>query len=508
MTKTRSPNLTLQQKTRIKRTSPPPSRHTGQRQIQLPDYLQRIIPVWRNPEWMDARWWRAVVQQQPVAVVCRETLVANMTSLEWKIEPRDSNQRDELKEEIKYYSKFLEYTGGYDYQEILEWVLKDALDLSFGGAVELGWEGDTPPTENNDSRLLWVEPLDGGTLFPTLDTTYPYGQIVMEAVGAEVYFPKYAISRIYMSPKTEIKRKGWGMAPPEKIYLALQLIGRGDVYYANLLLDTPQVGILDLGDIDETSAKEWIKSWQGLLNGIDPFKIPVLYEHEKPATFINFTSPPADIMFDRAMLQYSALVASGYGMSLSDIGVGGASSGGDTLAGSIRQERRTRRTGFARLKNKTRMFWNKMLPPDLELKYTDLDDEMAVAIGRARLASATALGIDIDRGIISPQEARLQLIADGLISISIPEKLPKDAVPQSQNPTGERPGMLGKPIAPSQGGYGEIRGQLFDKLMEEVPEFREIMESIEERLPTMDLNTKTEVLAEIDNVLDATLIET
>jgi hypothetical protein len=161
---------------------------------------------------------------------------------------------------------------------------------------------------------LWVEPLDGGTLFPTLDTTYPYGQIVMEAVGAEVYFPKYAISRIYMSPKTEIKRKGWGMAPPEKIFLALQLIGRGDAYYANLLLDTPQVGILDLEDIDETS-KGMDKSWQGLLNGIDPFKIPVLYEHEKPATFINFTSPPADIMFDRAMLQYSALVASGYGMT-------------------------------------------------------------------------------------------------------------------------------------------------------------------------------------------------
>src|SRR3989337_4576119 len=147
MTKTRSANLALQNKARIKRTPPTPSRHPHQRNIQLPDYLQRILPAWRNPEWMEARYWRAAVQQQPVAVVCRETLISNLVSLEWKIEPRDSTQRDELKEDIKYYSRFFENTGDYDYQDILEWVLKDTLDLPFGGAAELGWEGDTPPTE-------------------------------------------------------------------------------------------------------------------------------------------------------------------------------------------------------------------------------------------------------------------------------------------------------------------------------------------------------------------------
>jgi hypothetical protein len=512
----RSPNLQL--KARIKHTAPAPSRHPHQRQLALPDYLYRVLPAWRNPEWLEASAWRAAVQQQPVAVTCRETLISNMVSLDWKIEPRESDQRDELKEDIDYYTKFFEYTGDYDYQELLEWVLKDALDLPFGGAVELGWENDTPPSETSNSKLLWIEPLDGGTLYPTLDTDYPVGQILREYITSEVYFPKYAISRVYCSPKTDIRRKGWGMAPPEQIFLALQLINRGDLYYANLLLDTPEVGILDLGDIDAVSAKQWVESWQNLLRGVDPFKIPVLYEHEKPAQFISFTRSPTEITFNNTILHYTALVTSGYGMSLSDIGMQVSSSGGETLAGSIRQERRTRKTGFARIKNKTRLFWNRMLPPSLEWKYTDIDDELAVALGRARLATATALGLIADKGMISPQEGRLQLISDGLMDISMPEELPEDAKPvferQFENsPFGggqsqERPGLLGKPIAPSQGGYGESKAELYDRLMDEVPEFRSTMEDLEQVFPTLDLNAKSEVTEQVNALLDAILVDT
>ena len=57
-------------------------------------------------------------------------------------------------------------------------------------------------------------------------------------------------------------------------------------------------------------------------------------------------------MFDRVTVKYAAIVAAGYGISLSDIGIQVTASGGETLAGSIRQERRTRKTGFARFKKK------------------------------------------------------------------------------------------------------------------------------------------------------------
>jgi hypothetical protein len=65
--------------------------------------------------------------------------------------------------------------------------------------------------------------------------------------------------------------------------------------------------------------------------------------------------------------------------------------------------------------------------------------------------------------IFTPEEARQQTVADGLISISIPEKVPEGAFDElnpPQNGMNERPSMLGKPIAPSQGGYGEVKSEL------------------------------------------------
>lgn len=445
-----------------------PTKKQGQRSVNLPLYLDRYVPAWSSPEWLDANVWRKIVANQPLAVICRDTLIANITALDWKIEPVDSNMRDEVREDIKYYEKFFQYTGDYDYVDILEWICKDALDIPFGGVLEIGRENDEP-----NGKILWIELLDGGTCFPTLNANLPVGQRVPELSISPVYFPKYAVNRLYYSPRTEIRRKGWGMPPPEKIYLALELLNRGDKYYAHLLLDTPEVGILDLADMEKTSAEEWVQSWRELLNGIDPFKIPVLYEHEKPATFISFNRSPAELMFDKATMKYAAILAAGYGMSLSDIGMQVASSGGETLAGSIRQERRTRRTGLALLKKKVKAFFDRMLPNTLEFSFIDLDDELSVARSRARLGDSQAWSLFIENKVFTPQEARLQAIADGIVTISIPEEYPEDAnAPQAKNPVPNKRDYMGNPVPPSLGGQGEVR--LSDAFTREVDKYVEV----------------------------------
>lgn len=486
---------------RTKTIAPRQSREKGQRSLQLPDVFTRVLPQWRTPEWAEAGFWRQAVRDQPVASLCRDTLIANLISLDWKIEPRDSTERDEHKEDITYYTDFFEWDGKQDYTQMIEWIGGDALDIPFGAGMELGWERDEPR-----SKLLWKIPIDGSTLFPTLNDDWPVGQSLRERWIDAVYFPSHAINRLYYSPRREIKREGWGCAPPEKIYLALVLLSRGDYYYANLLLDTPEVGILDLGDIDEESAKEWIKSWQDLLGGIDPFKIPVLYQHEKPAQFISFTRSPTEILFNNTVTRYAAFVCAGYGISLSDIGLQAVSAGGETLAGTIRQERRARRTGLALLKKKQTLFFNRMLPPYLRFQFIDLDDELSVALGRARLANATAWAQLISDGVFSPSEARQQTMADGLTSISIPEEPPEDAVPSYER-ISERPSMLGRPVAPTAGGEGEVRkGGLtrldrFDYFMDNVPEFREVVEGLEEKWDEFDLNTKTVVKEQMEDIL-------
>lgn len=445
---------------------PYPSRHKGQRSLDEPLYLIRpFFQNWSSPTWVTSEVWRNIVRSQQVCLICRETLIGNILSLDWKIEPRDSTQRDELKQDIDYYTKFFEYTGDFDWSTLVEWVVTDLLDLPFGSGVEMGREGDS-----EDGKLLWLELLDGGTLYPTLNSEWPVAQYVPESGINPVVFPKRAINRVYMSPRTEIKRKGWGMAPPEKIWVALNLISTGDTYYAKLLLDTPDAGILDLIDMEKEAAKEWVDGWKKLLSGVDPQKIPVLYEHTNPASWIPFTRNPTDIQYDAAIGRYSAIITAGYGMSLSDIGLtAGGQNGGNTMAGNIREERRSKRNGYARLKRKIEGFINRMIPSTLRFRFIDMDDELMVALGRARLASATAWGALVSANLFTEEEGRNQTIADGLLSISVPESLPpelKKKIEQkqqmfAQGPTGpngkpaERPSMLGKPVSPSSGGWGE-----------------------------------------------------
>jgi hypothetical protein len=448
---------------KVKTTLPVPSKEKGQRSIDLPLYLTRYVPLWGNPGWMDGKLWREVVKRQPIAMDCRETLIANLVALDWKIEPKDSTQRDENKKEIEYYTNFFTNTQELDYTELIEWLCTDLLDIPFGCGAEVIREGDDPK-----GRVVSLIPLDGATLFPTQNAKYPVGQFVAESSANQtVYFPKHAINRMYISPRPDIKREGWGLAPPEKIYLALEMLNRGDYYYANLLIDTPAAGILDLGDMAKDSAEEWVKAWRKMLTGIDPFKIPVLYEHNNAVDWIPFTKNPAELMFDKAIARYGALVAAGYGMSLSDLGISVGVSGGETLAGSIRDERKTRKTGFARIKKKVQYWFDRLLPEYLGFHFIDLDDELNVALGRARLAHSTAGGQFISMGVFSAEEWRQQTIADGLVTISVPEKLPPELknIPQTGG-ANERPGQLGNPVPVSGGGHGEVKQA--DVLMSEI----------------------------------------
>lgn len=434
----------------------PPTKNPGQRSMGYEDaYLAKFIPSWYRPPTYDGNAWRAVVEAQPVATTCKESLIASVLSLDWKITVKYSEMREDLQATVKYYTRLFEKTGyglDMDYSSHIEWISSDLLDTPFGGAAEVGRKDDSPM-----GRVQWVEPLDSATLYPTLNSDFP---VIQMYAGNQIAFPRHAIARSYLSPRTRIEFKGWGMSPPEKAYLALNMLARGDTYYANLLLDIPTTGILDLGDMEKESALEWVQAYQALLSngGNSSFKVPVLYEHQNDIKFVPFGKVPNDIMFDRISLKYASLVTAAYGVSLSDIGISTSSNGGDTMAGSIRGERKTRKTGFARLKKKLQFYFNSILPPTLEFRFIDYDDEANVALGRARLATSTAFKLLAEGGFITPDEGRQQIIADGIMTINMGEKAP--GVPKVQSKPVAQPNIgdtIGKPVPVSMGGHGEIK---------------------------------------------------
>ena len=423
---------------------------------QIEPYFSRYVPYWGVPQWLDGRLWRNIVRSQPVLVICENFIRDTMLSMDWQIIARDSEKRTQYDADIKYYTEGILKDFGFTYTDLVEWIVQDLYELPFGSGVEIGRQNDYP-----HGKVLWLEPLDGTTLFPTLNEEWPVMQRLWEGLSfGPVFFPAHAINRVRLSPRTEILRKGWGMAPPEKIYLALEMLSRGDQYYANLLLDTPPAGILDLGDMEKQSALAWINSFRNLMNGIDAFKIPVLYEHNTKVDFIPFGKNPNDVMFDRISLKYAAICASAYGITLSDIGLEhGAEGGGSSLSGAVRDERKTKQTGKAVAKRKFKEFFDAIVPPYLSFRYIDVDEEQSIATGRARLATSTAFHTMLVDGWVSPSEVRLQAIADGLFTVPIPEAIPPDAVPQVTTPGFKEAGtkQVGTQNVPvSSGGQGDV----------------------------------------------------
>src|SRR4030065_826962 len=96
---------------RTKTTYPETTREKGQRSLDLPLYLDRIVPIYAQPQWWEANAWRNIVSNQPFAIICRDTLISLLLALDWSIQPRDSTLRDELKSEIDYYTRFISDTG-------------------------------------------------------------------------------------------------------------------------------------------------------------------------------------------------------------------------------------------------------------------------------------------------------------------------------------------------------------------------------------------------------------
>ncbi len=453
MTRRKQPSQTIKVETRDGQVTAPGG---------LANYFVRSIPIWNPPAWQEAATWRSFVEKQPIAAICRDRIADHLNSLDWAIVARDSEKRDELKPKIKHYTKLFERGNAYyydlDFSSHIEWLVKDLFTLPFGTASEIG------RLDNDDNgKVVWVRPLDAGTLSPTLNFDYPVMQVTPNTGLRPVFLGRKFVSRVFLSPRTEIRREGWGYAPPERIWRAIEMMYAGDNYYSQLLLNTPEAGILDMADVSETSAKEWVKSLADILLGISPLKIPVLYGHEKPATWIPFGKPPSEIMYDTTTMKYAAILCAGYGLTLSDIGFPTSSSGGDTLAGTIRNERVSSSSGKSTAKKKTKSYWDKILPDSLAFTWIDYDDERNVSKGRARLASAQASQIWVNTRTFLPSETRRQAIADGLVSIDVPEEVdPNDpeftALQEAQNPfgaVGSKTKTLGSPVPASSGGQGE-----------------------------------------------------
>lgn len=190
----------------------PSQQMEGMRAIDLPTYLARIIPAYGHPGWLEATRWRSLVRNQPLAIVCRDTLLDHIKALEWDIVPADTEEsgNKEIKRAIQYYADLFENAEG-DFDQYIDLMGQDLMDLPFGAASEIGREND-----EDTGPVIWINHVDGATLLPSYDPDYPVIQSVPGMIGQAIAFPKHAIDRIMYAPRPELRRKGWAMAPPRR----------------------------------------------------------------------------------------------------------------------------------------------------------------------------------------------------------------------------------------------------------------------------------------------------
>lgn len=429
-----------------------------QKSLELESAITRVVPPWKTPDWLGAEQWRRAVRAQPVAIVCREKLVNHLQVSDWEVIATDPEEQDTLAFEVDYYTDVLNGKwDGVEFDTLWELMWQDILDLPIGGNMEIvRWPlGQGPISRPNPKghpyKLVFV---DGATLKPTYDPVWFMAQQIRGVVSKPrvVLFNKQEMARIVLTARPEIGRKGYGMPPPEKVYLALSLLYRGDTYYANLLLDTPEAGVLDLMDMTQKDAREWVSKFSTLLSGIDPFKIAVGYQHDKPWQWLPFGRPPTELMFSDVTLKYSRVMAAGYWLTLSDIGL--EPRGSKTLAGEIRSERAAKQSGFGMVKERTKNFINiHILPEWLTFVWKDRDPEEQILRYRAFNLGSSAIQRAVDTGLMTKTEGQQQLVSDGLITVTVkPPDETEALLPAFE--IGATPEAEKTP--PAEGGRGEV----------------------------------------------------
>jgi hypothetical protein len=438
-----------------------------------PPYLWRLPTTWQMPQWAQANQWRWFVYNQPIAMLCRARLINYLLGLPWEITAKDPDEKDKVEEDARYYTAWV--LRRFDL--VLDKLWQDALDLPIGGAVEIvRWPAGVKPViqegeeeykvtrDHPKGHPFRLVNLDGSTLFPTYEPDIPLAQKIPE-LDKVVYFTENDIGRVGIQPRTEMRLSGYFKAPPEQVYLAMQMVGDGDHFYHDLLKEVPPVGILDLIDMSQRAAQDWVGSVRSTFEGSDAFKIPVLYEHTHPATFIPFGKSPQELLFDTASLRYARIVAGAYGLTLGNLGL---EPKGETLAGSIRDDMQASQ-GYGYVIEKTKnLLDTEVLPPYLEWSPKLQDFEKLTGKGRAFLVVAQALKAAKEIGAIKPSEVQAQLVRDGFITVEVEAPNDEELAQQAQAkalPFGQKPGANGKEAAKqltdkvpaAEGGFGDVK---------------------------------------------------
>jgi len=402
--------------------------------IREPQSITRQVATFFDPLTLSAKHWRRVVAQAPVVGACVQTLIMQITGLNWKIESDD----EELTERFTLLLNMADNGAGME--SLLSRVAEDTLTMPFGGAFELG--------VYPDGEVAWIAHLDAGLMAPTYDEKFPYRQVnPYDALHPKI-FKSTEVSRIKWQPQADIAYYGWTKTPCMASLPAIQGLLRSDRFWQTLLTDSPPAGILVIPGMSENEARDWLSGWKTMMAGIDSLKVPLLplqgtEKGTAEAKFISFAQTATEAELPDLVKRYSEQVTANFGMNTGDLGLFGQEL---RLAGATKLIELSKRQGLARLlKQFARAINTDVLPDGVTFKWEDVELEDTVRKAAAKNQTSIALGNLVSQAGLPPHIAIAQAIADGIITVAVPEELL--APPPEEGPAPAPTAQEGPPTA-------------------------------------------------------------
>jgi hypothetical protein len=343
---------------------------------QPPAYLTRHVFRFVDPTGFSADQWR-LIAREPVNRMAQRFIVRELSALQWTI---TSDRRDDPRVD-EYTERWDEiFEDGDGFATWLSRMLEDACSLPFGGASEIGYTGED---------LAWALHVDAATLYPTYERRVPYVQVNPDDATQRVYFKRGQLRRLRVNPRPDIRFKEYQVSPTEDGFLPIEALSKIYLYYMQQLLDTPPMGFLDVPGWDEDDAKDWAHGFWEMIEGIDPIKIPIIYDHkEGPANWIPFGRTPSDLNIPEQFKRFAEMLLGKYGLSIGDLRLFEHES---TKAGERVSQLVTERSGVGFWAALIAAFINHLLPAGLTFEFKQPRPERELTVANRKMVQMTML---------------------------------------------------------------------------------------------------------------------
>ena len=342
---------------------------------EAPVHVTRSVFRFWDPSGFSPEQWR-LISREPVNKMAQQFIKRELAALDFEIvsERHDDPRVGEYK--ARWDDIFEDGDGFYLW---LFRILDDTMTLTFGGGSEIS---------RSDDRLDWVQHVDAATLLPTYDKRQPYVQVNPDNWVDRIYFRKGDLARLRYGPRPEIHYKEWQLSPTEEALLPIEALSKIYLYYMQELTDTPAMGILDVMDMTYEEVTKWSKDFREMMQGSDPLKIPILYEHTVPAKWIPFNRSPADLNIPDLFKRFAEILLGKYGLSIGDLRLFEHES---TKAGERVSQMVTERSGVGYWAALIAKHITRLLPSGLTFKFKQPRPEREKIVAERKLTQLAML---------------------------------------------------------------------------------------------------------------------